>query len=149
MIDLIFVDTNILVYRRDLAAGSKQKQAEKWIRSLWKNKSGRLSVQVLNEFYTVVTHKLKPGLSHHEARDEVRDFMTWQPLPLTPGLIEEAWNIERSFNLSYWDSLIIAAAQATGCNTLLTEDLQDGQQIGAVRIVNPFKHEPDSLPRGG
>jgi len=147
MIDPIFVDTNILVYRRDLAAGSKQEQAAEWIRSLWKDKSGRLSVQVLNEFYSVVTRKLTPGLSHQEAQNEVRDFLTWQPLPLTTRLIEAAWGIETNFNLSYWDSLIVVAAQATGCSKLLTEDLQDGQQFGAVTIVDPFKHEADSRLR--
>jgi len=74
-----FVDTNILVYRRDSTETEKQPKAEEWLRQLWVNKSGRISTQVLNEYYVTVTQKLKPGLSKESARRDIRALAVWQP----------------------------------------------------------------------
>ena len=64
---------------------------------------------------------------------------------MSPALIEAGWAIEEEFGFSFWDSLIVAAARAIGCGTLLSEDMQDGQEIGGLRIVDPFQHEPSKL----
>jgi len=139
-----FVDSNVLVYRRDSTEPKKQPAAERWIRFLWETHAGRLSVQVLEEFYQVVTRRLKPGLPSAVARKEIRDLLAWDPVPLAPPVIENAWSVEDRFGLSWWDSLIVSAAQLAQCTCLLTEDLQDGQDLGGVRVVNPFLHPPEA-----
>lgn len=145
MTERSFVDSNILVYRRDSSAGDKQTRADAWLRRLWETGMGRISVQVLEEFYAVVTRKLSPGLEPDEARAEARDFFVWQPEPITSELLDAAWRIEQRYRLSFWDSLIVAAAQATGCVYLLSEDLQDGQVFGDLTVVDPFTHGPDPV----
>ncbi len=144
MTDKFFVDTNVLVYRRDQDAGAKQQQAASWLRALWQKRAGRISSQVLNEFYTVVTRKLTPGMPADAARAEIREFFTWQPLPISVETIEGAWRIETKYAISYWDSLILSAAKIANCAYLLTEDLQDEQIIDQIRIVNPFHTTPSS-----
>lgn len=92
-----------------------------------------------------VTEKLRPGLERRAARDDVRDLQSWRPLPDADrfGL---AWSIQDRFRLSWWDSLIVAAAQASGCGFLLSEDFQEGQSFDGVRVLNPFHHAPDDRP---
>jgi predicted nucleic acid-binding protein len=144
MTDPVFVDTNVLVYARDTAHPRKQDRAADWMTYLWRNEAGRLSYQVLQEFYITVTLKLKPGMSLKAARNEVRTLMSWSPLSVDGAVVERAWTVQDRYRLSWWDALIVSAAQLSGCGWLLTEDLQDGQRLGDVRIVNPFKHPPDS-----
>lgn len=141
----IFVDTNILVYARDSAAGAKQERAAEWMAFAWRTGRGRLSIEVLQELYVTLTRKLRPGLGPEEARAEVRTLLPWQPIAADPGIMERAWGLQDRFQLSWWDALIVAAAQATGSGYLLTEDLQDGQDLDGVLVVNPFRHTPDSL----
>lgn len=141
----IFVDTNILVYARDAGAGDKQVRAGEWMTLIWQSGRGRLSVQVLQEFYVILTRKLRPGLPPAEARAEVRALLPWQPLEIGPGILEGAWSLQDRFALSWWDALIVGAAHATRCRYLLTGDLQDGQDLDGLLVVNPFRHPPDSL----
>lgn len=141
----IFVDTNVLVYARDESEGDKQVRANAWMTHLWRTRAGRLSIQVLHEYYVTVTQKLRPGLDREVAREEVRDLQTWRPVLLDRTLTEGAWGIQDRHGLSWWDSLIVSAAQAAGCRYLLTEDLGDGQHYDDLVVVNPFVHEPDSL----
>jgi len=145
MTDPVFVDTNVLVYARDTAHPRKQERAATWMTYLWRNRAGRLSYQVLQEFYTTVTVKLKPGMSMKAARKEVRTLMSWNPLSVDGAVVERAWTVQDRYRLSWWDALIVGAAQLSGCGWLLTEDLQDGQALGDVRVVNPFKHVPEDL----
>lgn len=74
--------------------------------------------------------------------------MTWRPIAIDLSTIDAAWAIEDRFGLSWWDALIVAAAQAGGCTHLLTEDLQDGQSLGDVTVVDPFAHEPAEVLGG-
>ena len=141
----IFVDTNVLVYARDLAVPHKQERAHEWMSALWASRLGRTSVQVLNEYYVTVTRKLSPALPAEHAREDVRDLRAWIPVPVSAGLMESAFEAEDRFSLSYWDSLIVAAAQAAGCEYLLTEDLQDGQRLHGVTVVDPFTHRPETF----
>lgn len=142
MTDLVFVDSNVLVYRRDASEEAKQPRAARWVEHLWRTRTGRLSLQVLQEFYQVVTRRLDPGLPVAEARREVRELSTWRPVPTDVELVSGAWEIEDRYGLSFWDALIVSAAQRAGCRRLLTEDLQTGQDLDGVLVVNPFETPP-------
>jgi predicted nucleic acid-binding protein len=133
-----FVDTNVLVYCFDDSDTSKRDRARLVMRQLWESRTGCVSHQVLQEFYLTVTRKLRPALPRSKAREEVEDLLGWQPAPVTGDLVRDAWRIEDRFELSWWDSLIVASALAQNCHTLLTEDLQDGLEIDDLRVLNPF-----------
>jgi predicted nucleic acid-binding protein len=141
----IFVDTNVLVYAVDSSEPTKQPMAREWLRHLWQTGRGRLSVQVLNEYYWTVTGKLKPGRNPEWARSDVRSFLAWRPIALTDALIEGAWTAQDRFGFSFWDALIVAAARALRCDQLLTEDLQDGQSLDGLEVLNPFSNRPHHL----
>ena len=141
----VFVDTNVLVYARDASDLGKQTIAAAWMEHLWTSAGGRLSVQVLQEYYVTVTRKLDPGLSAEEAREDVRDLAAWRPLRIDQPIVEAAWRMEDRYRLSFWDSLIVAAAQATGCEALLTEDLQHDLDIDGLRVADPFQTPVGSL----
>ena len=145
MTDRVFVDTNVLVYSRDSTEVEKQRQALEWLSYLWKERGGRLSSQVLQEYYVTVTEKLKPGLDTAAARADVRSLLAWGPLPVDARTIEGAWAIQDRYALSWWDALIVSAAQIADCRYLLSKDLQDGQEFGGLRVINPFSNSPVSL----
>lgn len=142
----VFTDTNVLVYSRDTAEPEKHQKAKAWMTRLWTTRQGRVSYQVLQEFYVTVTEKLDPGLDRESARREVRSFVAWQPLAIDTRVLEAAWQAQDRYRLSWWDALIAAAAQLSGCAYLLTEDLQHDQMLGSVRVVNPFRVSPEQLP---
>jgi predicted nucleic acid-binding protein len=141
----IFVDTNVLVYARDASQADRQMRAAEWISHLWKTGNGRLSVQVLAEFYAVVTGKLKPGMEVANARKDVEDLLAWQPLPISPDLIAEAWLVQGLFHLSWWDSLIVSAARTLQCAYLLSEDFRHSQDFQGIRVIDPFRMRPGDL----
>jgi len=145
MTDLVFVDTNVLVYRFDAGKPEKQKAAEVWVSRLWKIRSGRLSFQVLREFYITVTRKLPNQLEKGAARNVVRALLAWKPVAGSDRLIASAWEIEDRYSISWWDALIVAAAREQSCTMLLTEDLQDGQVLAGVRVANPFLNQPEKV----
>ena len=139
----VFVDSNIFLYAVDNADPRKQRVARDWRAELWKSRLGRVSFQVLNEFY-VNASRLKPGASD-EARAEVRDLLAWSPVVVDAAVIERGWKLQDRYRLSFWDALIVAAAKTASCGFLLTEDLQDGQKLDGVEVVNPFLRGPRSL----
>jgi predicted nucleic acid-binding protein len=138
----VFVDTNVLVYARDAGERTKQPKAEAWLNHLWRTRSGRLSYQVLSEYYVTVTGKLDPGLPPEEARADVRNLLAWRPIVIDEAVFEEAWALQDRHSVSHWDALILAAAGAARCDRVLSEDLSDGQTYGVVTVVNPFRHDP-------
>jgi predicted nucleic acid-binding protein len=140
-----FVDTNVLIYSEDGANPAKRQVARRWLSVLWQQRRGRLSHQVLHEFYVVATRKLKPAMAPGDARAEVRRYQRWAPWIGDHATVESAWAIESRFKLHYWDALMAAAAQQQGCAVLLTEDLQHDQRIDNLRIVNPFMADPELL----
>jgi predicted nucleic acid-binding protein len=142
---VVFVDTNVLVYSEDGANPAKQARAIDWLRALWQRRSGRLSTQVLNEFYVTATRKLAPPMPAGDARAEVRRYQRWQPWGIDHATVEAAWSVESRYGLHYWDALMVAAAQQQGCDILLTEDLQHDQVIDKLRILNPFLVGPEVL----
>ena len=141
----VFVDTNVLVYARDTSESNKQIKAKQWIAHLWKTRSGRLSYQSFNEYYVVTTQRLKPGLAKEDARADLNALEAWKPLIVDKQVIDNAWKIQDRFQFSWWDSLILSAAQIQACDYLLSEDLQHNQVIGCVKVINPFLTEVDQL----
>ncbi len=141
----VFVDTNVLIYSEDGRVPEKQAQALAWLRVLWQRRAGRLSNQVLNEFYTNVTRKIKPPMQPGDARAEVRRYQRWQPWAIDHPTVETAWSVESRFGFSYWDALIVASAQTLGCRYLLSEDMQHAQVVDSVQILNPFLVGPEIL----
>lgn len=141
----VFVDTNVFVYARDGSEPEKQPRAHEWLATLWRVREGRLSFQVLEEYYVTVTRKLSPGLEREEAQADVRDLLAWRPVGVDGRTLDTAWAVGRRFGLSFWDALIVASAQSAGCTNLLTEDLAHGQELDGVRVVNPFLQAPGSL----
>lgn len=139
----VFVDTNVLVYARDSSSQVKQARARAWMRYLWERRTGRLSSQVLQEYYVTVTAKLRPGLEPEIARSDVRTLLAWNPLGVDGEMIEDAWLVQDRYGLSWWDGLIVAAARTGGCGILLSEDLGDGQDYGGTTVVNPFRVAPE------
>jgi predicted nucleic acid-binding protein len=139
----VFVDTNVLIYALDQADPHKQQTARVWRTELWKSRRGRISFQVLQEFFVNVTRKSLS--SKEDARAEVRDLLAWGPVALDAFTLERGWKIEDRYKLSFWDALIVAAAIQASCSYLLTEDLQEGQDIDGVVVVNPFRADPDAL----
>ncbi len=142
MSELFFVDTNVLVYSRDASEPEKQPRAAQWRRALWQARAGRLSMQVLHEFYQVVTRKLRPGLKRRDAQAEITDLMQWDPLASTPELLRQAWAMEEAHQLSFWDALIVAAAHASNCDYLLSEDLGHERDLGGLTVIDPFQRRP-------
>jgi len=138
MADRIFVDSNIFVYARDASEKRKQPIAEEKLQQLWGDRSGRISAQVLNEYYVTVTRKLDPGLTPVEAQSDVRSLAAWKPLPVDSNLIQDAFEIEGRYGLSWWDSLIVAAAETLGCERILSEDLSRDQRYNGIEVINPF-----------
>jgi predicted nucleic acid-binding protein len=145
MTALVFVDTNVLLYALDRADSKKQLAAQAWREELWKSRRGRISFQVLQEFYAKVAQKWPAG--RDEARAEVRDLLSWQPVTVDASILERGWKIQDRYRLSFWDSLIVAAAKSAGCRYLLTEDLQPNQNLEGIMVVNPFLSDPDSVSR--
>ena len=142
----VFVDTNVLVYRHDSSDAVKQARADTWHTLLWRQRLGRVSFQVLQELYATLTRGRGLSLDAARARDIVLDYLEWQPIQIDLAVLRRAWAIEERFRLSWWDALIVAAAQASESPVLLTEDLQDGQVFDGVRVVDPFA-SPGQSPR--
>lgn len=132
-----FVDTNILVYAHDLDAGNKHLLAKEMLQDLWKHETGVLSTQVLQEFYVNVIRKISKPLTKALARTIVETYALWC-IDITPTEISAAFRIEDQTHIAFWDALICAAAIKSGANRILSEDLNAGQKILGIQIVNPF-----------
>jgi predicted nucleic acid-binding protein len=144
-VSAVFVDTNVLLYAVDDKLPAKRDGARQWLAACWQRRCGRLSTQVLNEFYANARRKFSSAISAGDARAEVRRYQVWQPWQIDHPTVESAWAVESRYGLSYWDALMVAAAQQMGCTLFLTEDLQHDQWIDKLRIVNPFIVGPEVL----
>ena len=145
MTERYFVDTNVLVYARDASEPGKQQQASTWLHALWSQGAGRISYQVLQEYYQVVTRRLTPGMPVEMARADIRDLLSWDPVKTDAAVLESAWTVEARYGLSWWDALIVGAAQRADCRYLLTEDLQHGQSLEGLTVLNPFESDIPAL----
>ncbi len=133
-----FVDTNILVYAHDRGAGPKHELAKDLVRRLWTDQTGSLSTQVVVEFYVNVRRKARNPVSLAEARSLVEDYLHWHVVVNDGETILHALDLEARYQVSFWDALILRAAQRSGAPILYSEDLSNGQSYGRVRVVNPF-----------
>jgi predicted nucleic acid-binding protein len=143
MIATVFVDTNVLLYALDRADLKKQERARAWRTELWERRCGRISVQVLQEFYANVVRKWPSTLEL--ARSEIRNLQAWRPVTIDIELLEHGWRIQDRYQLSFWDALIVAAAKSSESTYLLTEDLQAGQELDGITVIDPFQTLPTSL----
>lgn len=135
-----FVDTNVLIYAHDVDAGTKHETAKAVLRDLWHYRAGVLSTQVLQEFYVNVTRKIAAPLPKPSARAVVDSYVVWC-MDTTPAEIAAAFRIEDEAGIGFWDAMIVAAARRAGAEQILSEDLNAGQIVCGVRIVNPFISE--------
>ena len=131
-----FLDTNILVYAEDLSEPGKQKRALELFEVHRLQRTGVISLQVLQEYFVNVTRKL--GLDPAVARRKVELLATLNVVEPSVGDVLGAIDLHRLHGFSFWDALIIRSAKESGCSMLLTEDMQHGREIDGVRIVNPF-----------
>jgi predicted nucleic acid-binding protein len=134
-----FVDTNVLIYAHDVDANEKHRVAKEALSELWVDRAGFLSAQVLQEFYVNVTRKLSKPLLKKHARAVVDKYTLWC-VDTTATELAVAFRIEDEARIGFWDALICAAALKTGAERILSEDLNAGQKIAGIRVVNPFAH---------
>jgi predicted nucleic acid-binding protein len=137
--DLVFFDTNTLVYANDVSAADKQAKARELIHETIRAGQGTVSTQVLAEFWVTVTQKLKKPLDKDLAREQITLFSAFIIQAVDQATVLEALGIQERFKLSYWDAQILASAGLAGCAILYSEDLKDGGEYGKVKVINPFQ----------
>jgi predicted nucleic acid-binding protein len=139
MNDRFFLDTNIFIYSFDRGAVAKSRRASQLIRTALKTRKGITSYQVVQEFLNVALQRFAPPMRTDEAEQYLSTiFRPLLGIHSSPVLYLEALHLQSRYRLSWYDSLIVAAALQAQCKLLLTEDLQHGQRFGDLRIENPF-----------
>ena len=139
----VFVDTHVLLCADDAHDASKQALARAWIQALWLRRAGRVSTQVLNDYYVSVTQTF--AMPAGDARAKLRRLQLWRPWQIDHQTVETAWGVEARFGLRYWDALMVASAAQSGANYVLTPSLTHQQHIDGVTILNPFLITPAEL----
>jgi predicted nucleic acid-binding protein len=142
MSDKYFVDTNILVYAHDSSAGDKHLRAKALVEDLWRSRSGVVSTQVLQELCVNLRRKVKHPVDLRTTREIVADYLSWNVVANTGEAILDALQIEEHYQISFWDALVIHAAESSGAIALYSEDLSHGQTYRGVRVVNPLRITP-------
>lgn len=142
----VFVDTNVFLYARDEREPAKLPRARAWLDHLWREGLGRTSVQVLSEYYVNLRRKGFSSPGPDEAWEAVAKYLSWRPQAVNDEVFTRAREFEKRYRLSWWDAMVVAAAQLQECRVLLTEDLQDGMTFGTVRVRNPFLHAVEQAP---
>jgi len=138
MPDKVFLDTNILVYAHDKENPDKKAKSQAILFECLRNGTGVISAQVLSEFFVTITRKVKQPMPSDRAKKEIVLLSTIATVDIDATLVVEAVNIKERWQLSYWDSLILAAAERAGCGTVCSEDMSDGQRYGSLVVCNPF-----------
>jgi len=134
-----FVDTNILVYAHDPGSGAKHAAAKSLVSWLWRERSGVISTQVLQEFYVNLRKVARKPTTQVEAKGVLTDYLAWEVVVNDGAALLEALELESRYKLSFWDALIVQAANAAGADELCSEDFNHGQVYGMVTAVNPFR----------
>ena len=133
-----FADTNVLLY--SVSTVPEEAAKARHAQAVLANRDIALSVQVLQEFYVQATRASRAEpLTHDEAMGFIRAWRRFPTQELTLAVLDDALALKGRFQISYWDAAIIAAARASGCTEVLSEDLNDGQDYDGVRVVNPFE----------
>ena len=138
MSEKVFVDSTILVYAHDVEAGEKRAIAEHVLRQLWQDESGRLSTQVLQEFYVNLTRKIATPVSRRDARELNNAYRVWPVATLDVADLLTASDVEERFRINFWDATIVVAALKSGAAVLLSEELNPGHGISGLEVRNPF-----------
>jgi predicted nucleic acid-binding protein len=142
MSDKHFVDTNILMYAHDISAGEKHERARALVEALWRDRTGVVSTQVLQELSVNLRKKARRPLDARATREIVADYLTWQVIVNGGESILEAMDLEARYQIAFWDALVVQAAQASGAEVVYSEDLSDGQIYGSVRVIDPLRGNP-------
>ncbi len=133
-----FVDTNVLLYAVSPDPGEREKASR--AREILAGREIALSIQVLQEFYAQATRESRPDpLTHEQAMKLVESFLRFEVAEIGRDAMLAAMEIRRRFQISYWDAAILEAARSLACETVLSEDLSDGQDYAGVRVENPFR----------
>lgn len=132
----VFFDTNIFVYSIDKYSRKKQKKARELIKEVAANNTIVISTQVLQEFYVAATKKL--GAEPLAVKEIINSFEKFEVITITLDMIKDAIDISLLNKISFWDALIVITAESAKCSVLFTEDLNSGQVIKGVTIINPF-----------
>jgi predicted nucleic acid-binding protein len=132
----VFLDTNILLYAQDADASAKQQRSRDVIEELARSGDGVISTQVMQEFYVAATRKL--GLPPLAAEAVLKTFTVFEVVQVSPAVIQEAIDCSILNQVSFWDSLLLAAAAAAGCVKMYSEGLNAGQTVLGVRVENPL-----------
>lgn len=137
--DRVFVDTNVIVYAYDKDAGKKHRIAVDIMKDLWRSGRGTISTQILQEFFVTLTKKISAPMDISVVRETIRRLSKWDVAIIDVDTIIRATELQERYNYSFWDSLVVAAAIASGVRTIFSEDLSDGQTIEGITIKNPFQ----------
>jgi predicted nucleic acid-binding protein len=113
--------------------------------ALWIDRIGRISWQVMVELYNNLRRKVHPVISDSDARRIVERYLPWQPIVTDLALFRRAWALQDSYSLSWWDALVVAAANVAGCRYLLSEDMHYDGELDGVRLISPFEHTPGQI----
>jgi predicted nucleic acid-binding protein len=146
MTDLLFVDTNLLIYSLDPGEPEKRAKAAALIKAGAQRQALVTSPQTLSESYRILTQKRRI-MPIQAVREFLSALAPTCSAPLDHATIEFAWNIEDRVNYSWWDCLMLSSALRAGCRLFATEDLADGHIVGEMRIVNPFRVDIETLFR--
>ena len=133
-----FIDTNVIIYAHDSDYPQKQIRAQEIIFSGMRGNNAVISAQVLSEFFVTVTKKIKQKYSVPAAKHEIILLSHLEVVDIDYDLVIRAVSIQDLFQLSYWDGLILAAAERADCDTLYSEDLSHGQKYAGIQCTNPF-----------
>ena len=136
--DLLFIDTNVLIYAYDRSNARKNRVAIQLMEGCWENENGCLSLQVLQEFYVNVTQKIPVPLERNTARQIISDFSQWQVHIPEVGDVLQAIDLQQAYALSFWDAMVIQSTIRLGCKQVISEDLSHGQIYAGVQVINPF-----------
>lgn len=136
MTEKFFIDTNILIYTIDNHYPKKKRISRELIAELFESNFGIISTQVMQEFYYTAVNKLKSDPKI--IKELLKSFEDLEIVQISTAIIYSAIDCSTANNISFWDALIISAAESANCNQLFSEDLNNGQIINGVEIVNPF-----------
>jgi predicted nucleic acid-binding protein len=136
--DRVFLDTSVLVYADDAAAGTRQRIAQEVLEDALKRGVATLSTQVLQEYFAIATRKLK--LDAAAARHRVELLSVFDIVRIDVPTVLNAIDLHRLHAIAFWDALIVQSAAVGGCAKVLTEDLQHGRAYAGVKVENPFRN---------
>ncbi len=146
---LVFVDSGVLLATLDAADPALQNAARAWVAWCWCARSGRISTQVLNEFYNGALKAFditdKTAVTPAHVRTHVRRLREWQPPHLDRYAVDGAWDLQDRYGLSYWNALIVSSAQQQGCAYLLSLELPAGQAMDGLQVIHPATTQPQEI----